>query len=164
MARVMWSWYCEVAFKESMTTHSPAGSAAESLEADLTTLKSAARRADTDGGSQLLTAYSGLFENAIALLRNWLEEPNGQHDCCTTEDLLRLAQSHGLIESQARWDTYLRFHQMIEDKWYPDIAPTILRYLPAFALDVEMLAVSVRNTNSPVKMPSLKSTLSHEKK
>lgn len=119
-----------------MTTHSHAGSAAESLEASLATLKAAARRADTDGGTQLLIAYSGHFENAIAVLRKVLDEPNGQHDCCTTEDLFRLAQSHSLIESQSRWDTYLRFQKMIEDKWYPDIVPTILRYLPAFALDV----------------------------
>lgn len=130
--------------KDPMATDSPPRATVESLENGLLTLRANSRKIGIDGDRHLLTAFSLVF----ACARNAIQEELAEHDSCNTApqtELFRLAQRQGLVQSQSRWDTYRRFHEIIQDDIHPDFAATIARYLPAFTLDVEMLGISIRN-------------------
>ncbi|WP_437193968.1 hypothetical protein [Planctomicrobium sp. SH527] len=131
-------------FKDPMATDSHPRATVESLENGLLTLRANSRKTGIDGDRHLLTAFSLVFACAM----NAIQEEFAKHDSynITPESgLFRLAQKQGLVQSQSRWETYRRLHEIIEDDNHPDFAATIARYLPAFTLDVEMLGISIRN-------------------
>ncbi len=115
----------------------------DSLENGLITLRAVPRKTEVDRDRHLLAAFSLAFECA----RNAIQEELARHGPCDAvpqPELFRLAQRQGLVQSQSRWETYHRFHKLIEHDRYPDVATTVARYLPAFTLDVEMLTINLR--------------------